>query len=198
MNLKNSLIVSALLVSGASMLPAEVPEMTKPGETKFRPTHEALMQRRAEAAKKAATSRDGVKTVKPGDIKYVPRKKMGTLIDRSAILCSGGNWTLVPKEAVIHIPPAYKARVNGTRSGKLIPWGQFFAKNRGWVHTHSVSIDQARGEVPIPSDQADVYKRLGRVVVAVCHNGPISVKPLKKPEPSGVAELVTTKEVGTR
>jgi hypothetical protein len=182
MNLKNSLIVLALLVSGAAMLPAEGPEMTKPGETKFRPTHEALMKRRAEAAKKASTSKDGVKTVRPGDIKYVPRKKMGTLIDRSAILCSGGNWTIVPKEAVIHIPPAYQARVNGKRSGKLVPWQDFFAKNRGWIHTHSVSIAQARGDSPMVPEQVDTYKRLGRVVVAVCHNGPISVKPPKVDE----------------
>ncbi len=182
------------------MLPADVPGREKPGAAKLRPTHEALMQRKAEAAEKAAAkaAKRGVKTVKPGEIKYVPRKKMGTLIDRSAILCSGGNWTLVPKEAVLHIPPAYKARIDGKRSGKLIPWQQFFAKNRGWIHTHSVSISQARGDVAIPTAQEDVYLHLGRVVVAVCHNGPISVKPLKKPEPSDVPELVTTKEVGAR
>ena len=184
--LNKSLLVSALLASGAAMLPAGEIEMVKPGDPKLRPTHESLMARRAKEVKKANAARpkrkDGAKTAKTGEVKPKPRKKMGTLIERSAILCSGDNWTLVPKEAVLVIPSAYQARVNGKRSGKLISWQQFFARNRGWIHTHSVSIAQARGEVAIPPEQVDTYKRLGRVVVAVCHNGPISVKPHKVDE----------------
>ena len=119
------------------MLLANEIEMAKGAEATLRPTHEALMQRKAEQdAKRKAERGDkvGVQTVEPGEIKYQVRKKRGTLMERSAILCAGGQWAMVPTEAVIHVPSAYQARVNGERKGKLVAWSEFFAKNRGWLH----------------------------------------------------------------
>lgn len=196
MKLNSLSILSAMCVASAACVSLAAPEPAQGDpQAKLRPTHEVLRQRQLEAAARAKASRgekgDGVDTVKPGEIKYENRKKLGNLLDRSSILCSGGNWTLVPKEAVIHVPASYRSRVNGTRSGKLVPWSEFFAKNRGWLQTHSVSIPQARGEMVMDPKQVDVYKTSGRVVVAVCHNGPISVKPLKVPD--AVAEVPAVK-----
>lgn len=184
---------SAALAVTVSLWPPLLAEVPQDVEAKHRATHEALMQRRAEAIKKAEEGGNtGLKPLEPGEkIKYDTRPRLGDLFDRSSILSFGGHWTLVPKEAVIHVPAAYRSRVNGVRKGKLIPWAQFLVKNRGWLQTHSVSIPQARGEQPMNPDQVKVYKGSGRVVVAVCHNGPISVKPLKVPD--AVAEAGAAK-----
>ena len=187
-------IVSALLTVGAACITLAAPEPAQQiPQAKLRPTHEVLKQRQQEAAAQASKGAkgDGVQTVKPGEIKYESRKKLGNLLDRSSILCAGGYWTLVPKEAVIHVPASYKSRVDGARTGKLIPWSEFYAKNRGWLQTHSVSIPQARGEQAMDPKKVDVYRSSGRVVVAVCHNGPISVKPVKIPD--AVAEAPAAK-----
>ena len=175
------LIVTALMAAVSSSVSTAAPEIPADGQLQRRTTHEALMQRRAEAAKKKA-KKSGVQTVKPGEIKYEKRKKLGGLLERSSIICFGGYWTLVPKEALLNIPSSYRSRIDGKRTGKLVPWPEFFSKNRGWLQTHSVNIAQARGDLALLAEQVDVYKKSGRVVVAVCHNGPISVKPLKVPE----------------
>ena len=171
----------AAAVSLFTPLLAEVPN---DAVVNHRATHQALMQRRAEAMKKAEENgNSGLKPVQPGEkVKYDTRPRLGGLFERSSILSFGGHWTLVPKEAVIHVPATYRSRVNGVRKGKLIPWAQFLAKNRGWLQTHSVSIPQARGEQQMDPEQVKVYRGSGRVVVAVCHNGPISVKPPKAAE----------------
>jgi len=178
-------VTSTLACIGAPAVPAD-------SQARLRTTHASLMERRAAALKKASANKNGgVKTVKPGEIKYEKRKELGNLLDRSSILCSGGYWTLVPKEAVLHVPAVYRSRVDGPRNGKLVPWSQFYPKNRGWLQTHSVSISQARGEAKMEPKAVDVYKTSGRVVVAVCQSGPISVKPLKVPD--AVADTTETK-----
>jgi hypothetical protein len=98
------------------------------------------------------------------------------------------------------VPARYKAQLNGKRVGKLVPWQTFYAQNRGWIHVHSVSMSQARGEKELDPKQVEVYQGLGRVVVSVCHGGPISVikpKVEEQPEgevPAGVAVAASTAE----
>lgn len=190
MNFPRPLMTSAFFAIACSLISTVAAEVAADSQAQRRTTHEALMQRRAEVLKKANAGKEkgGVHTVKPGEIKYEKRKTLGNLLDRSSILCAGGFWTLVPKEAVLHVPAPYRNRVDGPRSGKLIPWSQFLAKNRGWLQIHSVNIPQARGEQAMEPKRVDVYRNSGRVVVAVCHNGPISVKPLKVPD--AVADAV--------
>lgn len=178
------LIVSIVAAGVAASVSLAAPEPGAGGQAKLRPSHELLKQRQEQEAQKLAEKRHGMglPPLEEREIKYDDRKKLGNLMDRSSVLCLGGFWTLVPKRAVIHIPATYKPRVDGARSGKLIPWPQFYARNRGWLQTHSVSISEARGDAEMDPKKVDVYKRSGRVVVAVCHNGPISVLPLKEPE----------------
>ena len=185
----NQFLIVCIMAAGAAVSFA-APEPGDGAQAKLRPSHELLKQRQMQEAQKLAEKREGLglPVEEEREIKYDNRKKLGNLMDRSSVLCLGGFWTLVPKRAVIHVPPTYKNRVDGARSGKLIPWPQFFARNRGWLQTHSVSISEARGDAVMDPKKVDVYKRSGRVVVAVCHNGPISVLPLKEPEqPAGDA-----------
>ena len=114
---------------------------------RLRPTHDDLQARQAEARasrpEKNANANEGAKPA-VGKKREGPGKS--SLIKRSAVLSSTRNWTIVPKGAVLHIPAQYQKQVNGKQVGKLIPWKEFYAQNRGWIHVHSVSMDQARGK----------------------------------------------------
>lgn len=111
----------------------------------------------------------------------------GSLLSRSLILSFRGSWTIVPKGAILHLPKSYQDRVVTRPSGRLIPWSEFHARNRGWIHTQNVSIENARGDVALSPEILELHKRLGRVVVAVLHRGPISVKAPVQPEKSPAA-----------
>lgn len=179
------LLVPVLMFSsGLAFLIAGETQKQEKKAYQMRPTNETLQARQAKAlAHFDKEHADDPKPIKVG-VKE-KRESPGTtsLIDRSALLCSGRNWTIVPKRAVLHIPAQYQARVNGKRSGKLIPWKTFYEQNRGWIHVHSVSMQEARGERPIDSKKIEAYKGVSRVVISVCHGGPISVvEPPKKDE----------------
>lgn len=105
------------------------------------------------------------------------------LVARSTIISSGRYWTIVPRGAVLHVPKLYHNRVDSKRTGRLLPWRQFFAMNRSWITAQAVTMEEATGEQAI-SDKAKVsHHKVGRLVVAVLKGGPISVlKPRPKPE----------------
>jgi len=179
--MKLTLVPVVVLISSAAMLAAGKVKYLKPLEAKVRPTHESLSRRQKEAGKE--TANDSLVPVEPGTLKRSkPAGERKGIVERSSILCSGYHWTLVPKGAVIHVPAAYASRVNGERKGRLLPWNKFLQKNRTWLQVHSVSIKQARGERELKPEEVELYKRTGRVVVAVCHKGPISVIPYAPPE----------------
>ncbi|NNM28063.1 MAG: hypothetical protein HKO57_00955, partial [Akkermansiaceae bacterium] len=140
---------------------------------KLRPTHADLAAKREKTAGNAYKNA-GLEPIAPGTVKRRENTKEKSLLLRSTVLSSGTNWTIVPKGAVVHVPPGYKARVGGMRTGKLLDWATFHQRNRGWLYPIDVSIDQARGETAIPEETVDAYQRLGRVVVATCRGGPIS------------------------
>ncbi len=114
------------------------------------------------------------------DVLSASRQQSKSLIDQSTILCFGGNWTLVPPNAVIHLPAALKARVNTTPSGTMLPWVEFLTKNTNWITTNEVTFDQAAGNESIPAARMAFLNQQDKVVVAVHQNGPISIQ-LAKP-----------------
>lgn len=107
------------------------------------------------------------------------------ILDRSVLLSSELNWTFVPKGAVFFVPDVHQKRVYLTqdkRKGKYLPFEKFHAKNQGWLSTYSVTLEQARGKVPISENAQLAMEKSGRVVVSVCKGGPITVRPYKKKE----------------
>jgi hypothetical protein len=60
-------------------------------------------------------------------------------------------------------------------SGKLLTWREFSARNRGWLHLQNVTLAHARGETPLAPEVFESHRTIGRVVVAVCEGGPISM-----------------------
>ena len=170
-----------MFLSGFAILFASETDKREERVFRLRPTHEELAKRQAEV--KARQEQNGVvpRVAKPSEKRKSPGSS--SLIARSAVLSSNHSWTIVPKGAVLHVPDRFKTQVNGKRNGKLVPWKTFFAQNRGWIHVHSVSMKEARGEKKMDPDKVKVYQGLGRVVVSVCHGGPISIVAPKKEDP---------------
>lgn len=114
---------------------------------------------------------------KPAPVKAdAPRPEAESIVKQSIILHDGRNWTLIPKGAVVFIPPALKDRVNAKPVGTLLTWADFFAKNRAWITTNDVSFNQAAGTEPIPAARVAFWGKQDKIVIAVHQTGPISVK----------------------
>lgn len=106
-----------------------------------------------------------------------------SILDRSIVLTGRGHWTFVPTGSVFVVPENFQDRVNQAEGrGRYIPFADFAAKNRGWLSTYAVTLEQARGHDPISDAARDAMTESGRVVVTVCRGGPISTRPPKVPE----------------
>jgi hypothetical protein len=99
-----------------------------------------------------------------------------SLIKQSDILNDGINWTLVPKGAVLHIPPAFGNRVGAKPLGTLLTWTEFLTVNRNWLFTEEVTFEHATGKKPFAASRREAWSKGGKVVIAVHQGGPISVR----------------------
>jgi hypothetical protein len=106
-----------------------------------------------------------------------------SIIKQSVILHYGADWTLIPQGAVVFIPEKMKNRIIDKPTGTLIAFKDFLIKNRAWITTVEVSIDQATGAKPLPAKQAEFWSKHDKVVIAVHQNGPISMR-VSKPAPT--------------
>ena len=118
-------------------------------------------------------------------------KRRESLVKRSTIISGVRGWTIVPRGSVLSTPTRFKARMNGARKGKLVTWGDFYAKNSSWIRLLPVTIEQATGQKPLTEDFMESLKRTGLLVVAVCEGGPISVRlPVEGEELPRISEPV--------
>lgn len=100
----------------------------------------------------------------------------------SDILVSSGFHTVVPKHAVLVVPDRLQQKKASKPSGRFIIWPKFLNKNYGWLYKQEVTLDQASGKTPLTEEKMEQLKSLGKVVVAVYKNNPISVLPPKTTE----------------
>jgi len=151
-----------------------------PSAPKRLPTHEELMERRRQAAAQAAE-----RAVKPAENAVDPSKgnKPASLMSRSEILCFEGIATMVPKRAIINKPKALEERMSLSDGARLTSWTQFYEANRGWIKTMEVTRQQAEGNEPFSEEAIKSLQGSSAVVVATFRGAPISVLPLKNPEP---------------
>ena len=105
----------------------------------------------------------------------------GKSIRRSTFLGSGNAWARIPDGSVIYIPAHLKQKIIKKPQGKVLSWRNFYKKNHGWIHLHSVDIQQARGLETISPDVIKAYQSMGKLVVASYHGAPISVIPKTSP-----------------
>ncbi|MCP5538328.1 MAG: hypothetical protein H7A51_19105 [Akkermansiaceae bacterium] len=94
----------------------------------------------------------------------------------STLFSYRGYWGMVPKNAVIYVPPHLKDKIVQKPKGKLLHWPLFLQKNGGWIHTHEVSMAQAKGKEKVDQKAIEAYKGLNKIVVATYHRQPITVK----------------------
>ncbi len=106
-----------------------------------------------------------------------------SLMSRSDVIAFGGNATMVPKRAILFVPPQLKERMGIRDDVSLLPWEQFYTANRGWITTVEVTRDQAAGRAPLGEEmEKQIGGAGGNVIVATFKGGPISVLPLKTEE----------------
>ena len=109
----------------------------------------------------------------------VTRPTDQSIIKQSMILHDGTNWTLVPKGAVIFVPPPMLARMDAKPVGNLLTFHEFLTINRAWITTNEVSFNQAAGTEPLSEERTAFWAKQDKVVIAVHQSGPISVNLLK-------------------
>ena len=103
-----------------------------------------------------------------------------TIVDNSDVICFNGMATLVPKRAIINLPPSMKDRLAFRPGAKLVGWMDFYAANRGWINTVEVSRVQAEGNEALKEEIAQRIGKSANLVVATFKGGPISMLPLKE------------------
>lgn len=137
-------------------------------------THSELSQKLRIANKDKPMAQFEVKELKEDPTKKSTPKDF---IKQSDILCLSGNATFVPKRAVLNVPERFNDRFILKKGSKIMTFPAFYAKNRGWIMTYEVSIDQAFGKKPFDESKLEWLKKSGRVVVATFKGGPITVLP---------------------
>ncbi len=104
-----------------------------------------------------------------------------SILDRSVILNDGRKWTLIPKGSLLAIPEAHQQRVNAQPgTAKYVEFSSFLLRNRGWLSTHAVTLEQARGNQRLNTKAVEVLQKSGRVVISVYQGGPITTRAFKE------------------
>lgn len=189
--MKSTVISIAFLSTAAVMAeptPAETPE------SKFRIRDAVTHDELARTLRKVERE-DPMKKIKPAEGPDPTKvNQPGDLMSRSEVICFNGMAALVPKRAVLFVPAKLKERMQIQEGARLHGWAEFYARNRGWITTIEVTRVQAEGNEPLSEETLERMAKSANLVVATYKGGPISVLPLKQPEPepeSGIVETQT-------
>ena len=105
--------------------------------------------------------------------------QLGHVYQNAHILANRDTHTVVPLRCIIFQPAKNKSKVIEAPSGKFRFWPDFLPKNRDWIHTFEVTLEQAKGEKPIPANKLEEFAKINRTVIATYRQNPISVRPVK-------------------
>ena len=103
------------------------------------------------------------------------------LLERSYVINRGGVATLVPKQAVLHVPENLNGCMGMTREAEVVNWPEFYRNNRSWIQTIEVKRAQAEGREPLPEEMKERVAESSQMVIAVYHANPITVLPYVDP-----------------
>ncbi len=109
------------------------------------------------------------------------KPQLAHVYQKAHILCNRDTHTVVPLQSIIYQPEKNKEKVTDTPSGKFRFWPDFLPRNRDWLLTFEVTLDQARGNKPIPDIKLKEFAKISRTVIATYRRNPISVRPYVKP-----------------
>ncbi|MEK7950138.1 hypothetical protein [Luteolibacter soli] len=157
-------------------------------------THDQLVEKL-----KVATNQNPLVKFTPaeGPDPSVAAQQSGDLMETSDFLSFGGRATLVPKHAILNIPPLLANRIKLERGSAVQTWAEFYASNRGWITTVEVSRVQAEGNQALGEELSKRMEKSSTVVVATYQGGPISVLPLKVPVKAAPAETAGAQKPAT-
>ncbi|QJE94730.1 hypothetical protein [Luteolibacter luteus] len=93
----------------------------------------------------------------------------------SEFLVFDGNYTIVPKGAILHVPERYKTQVVAKPQGNFILWQEFITRYRAVVSSFEVSLEEASGQAAIKPERLDAASKTGMIVVGTLNHNPISV-----------------------
>lgn len=96
------------------------------------------------------------------------------------ILCNRETHTVIPLQSIIYQPAKNESKVTKAPSGKFRFWPDFLPKNRDWLMTFEVTLEQAKGVEPISDKKLEEFAKINRTVIATYRRSPISVRPFKK------------------
>lgn len=172
-------MAAAVLVLGCiQMARADQPQMRDAA------THDQLVQKL-----RKVSQNDPMKNMEPAkgeDPSVVNRPK--DILAESDVICFGGYATLVPKRAILMQPESMSDRSKIKPGAKLVPWMDFFTRNRAWITTVEVSRSQAEGNEVIAEDTRKRITESANLVIATYQGGPISVLPPKTPQPKAATK----------
>lgn len=174
-------LIVTLALGLASGLSAQVAKKTKVAEIRDAASHDELSARLRMAQQKDPLRKVGPPT---GNREEDPSKRSAErdIVKESTIVCYGGLVTLVPKEAVLHIPEALQDRIGEKPNVDIVTWQDFYRANRGWIRTVDITREQAMGHKALSESKLSAIKQSSTLVVATFKGGPISVLPPKDPE----------------
>lgn len=110
-----------------------------------------------------------------GETRVINKAPEG-IFETSQMLAANGQWTLVPKGAVLHIPATLQNYVTTTPTGNLVPLQEFMAANRQWLTNEEMSIAQAAGQEALKPDTQKTWATVNKIVVATHQGGAVSCK----------------------
>lgn len=149
------------------------------GEMRDAATHEQLSQRLL-----AQRANDPVAAMKVVEGEDPTVNRPDDLVSTSEFLSFDGISTLVPKGALLCLPSDLTDR-SGFRPGfRIVSWAEFYSRNRGWISTIEVTLEQATGKEPLSEASRLQIEQGDTLIVATMKEGPISVNP-SQPDPAG-------------
>jgi len=166
---KPAAALAAALLTSPSLLHAE-PE--------FR---DAATQEELVAKLRDMQSRDPMKELPTATGEDPAKNLPSDLISQSDIICHGGLLTLVPKNAVVHIPQGLEPRLLPQDGARIVTWLEFLNANRNWITTIDVTLPQAQGLEPLSESTLKSIASSRSIILAFYRGSPISLLPPKEP-----------------
>ncbi len=102
-------------------------------------------------------------------------RKKSTILDSSNILVSNGEWTIIPKGAILYTPDHLKSKFSNAPAEKFLKWSDFLSKNRSWLKTEPVTRSQITGAEPIDPLKKEQFELQRVIVVSVYQQKPASI-----------------------
>jgi hypothetical protein len=168
--LVRGIVVIALV---ARTVPSGAEEFGRPASFRNAAKHEDLLD-----AYQRSTREDPIREMGevPAELDLAQLYAQTSLLERSDPLSQGNLATLLPKGALLFVPEGMAERAQLPQGAEIVDWGHFYRLNSHWILPWNIRLEQALGEEALDLALFERLKRMGKVVVAICMDHPISLR----------------------